>query len=434
MENRIFNEIESLNPWLKDSNAPIVALESYLPRKQEAFLKLSQWDKLITVLTGPRQAGKTTLGKNLCYNLIKTSKRFTQLIYLNCDSTIVRAWLTGVYIINELQETFGVQQFVLFLDEVQRLENPGLFVKSIHDLGMPIKLIISGSSQLEIKSKIQEYLTGRQIEALILPLSYQELPIPKQIEKNVLYGCYPQVITQSMQRILLSELYRNYINKDIIEFLKIGKPVIFEKLMVLLAHSSGQLLNYQQLATDCNISGVTIKHYINILEQTYIIKTLLPWSNNKRSEVTSNPKCYYLDNGFRNQALGNFLALESRHDKGLLIESAVFQELYKYKAQHFLDYQLHFWRTKNGAEVDFILKQNDECILPIEVKHQNFKQPNISRSLRSFITNFQPKQAVIITKNYSEKTTIDQTEVLFIPFEKINHLFELIEKMIGPYY
>lgn len=361
MESRIINELESLNPWLKNSTNSFLNLDHYIQRTQESFLKLPQWDKLITVLIGPRQAGKTTLGKSLSHDMINATQRFTQLIYLNCDSSIIREWLSGAYVINELRETFNLNQFVLFFDEVQRLENPGLLVKAIHDLGLAIKIIISGSSQLEIKSKIQEHLTGRQIEALILPLSYQEISTPKYIEKHILYGCYPQIVTQEMPRILLSELYRNYINKDIVEFLKIGKPAIFEKLMVLLAHSSGQLINYQQLANDCNVSGVTVKHYIDILEQTYVIKTLLPWSSNKRSEITSNPKCYYLDNGFRNQALGNFSAIESRQDKGLLIESAVFQEIYKHKTQHFLDYQLYFWRTKSGAEVDFILKQNDEC-------------------------------------------------------------------------
>lgn len=128
------------------------------------------------------------------------------------------------------------------------------------------------------------------------------------------------------------------------------------------------------------------------------------------------------------------LFVKATHDKGLLIESAVFQELYKYKAQHFLDYQLHFWRTTNGAEVDFILKQNDECFLPIEVKYQHFTQPKVSRSLRSFITHFQPKQAIIITHNYAEKIMIDDTKICFIPFEKMSTLFELIDKMIAQYY
>lgn len=434
MDSRIINELESLNPWLRNPDSPFLNLEKYIPRTQESFLKLTQWDNLITVLIGPRQSGKTTLGKNLCHDMIKITQRFTQLIYLNCDSSIIRQWLAGVYVISELCEFFGVRKFVLFLDEVQRLENPGLLIKAIHDLGLPIKIIISGSSQLEIKSKIQEYLTGRQIEAVILPLSYQEIPSSKNSEKHILYGCYPQIILQEMPRILLSELYRSYISKDIVEFLKIGKPIVFEKLMTLLAHSSGQLLNYQKLSSDCLVSGVTAKHYIDILEQTYIIKTILPWSNNKRNEVTSNPKCYYLDNGFRNQALGNFSSIESRQDLGLLIESAVFQEIYKHKTQHFLDYQIYFWRTKSGAEVDFVLKQNAECFLPVEIKYQNFKQPKISRSLRSFINNFQPKQAVIITKNYSEKINVESTEILFIPFSKLNQLFTIIETMIKRYY
>lgn len=430
MDNRIFNEIESFNPWLSNPEHPILPLEGYIPRIQAEPLLKAEWDDFITVITGPRQVGKTTLGKYLCREILRDKKRFNRLVYLNCDSPLIREWFSRVSVINELREAFGIDSFILFVDEVQRLENPGLIIKAIFDLKLPIKMIVTGSSQLEIKSKIQEYLTGRQIEALILPLGYQELPPPKYLEKKLLYGCYPQLVIQSSRKLLLSQLYRNYINKDIIHFLKIGKPTVFEKLMVLIAHSSGQLLNYQSLATDCGVSSVTVKNYIAVLEQTYVIKTVLPFVGNKRSEVTSNPKCYYLDNGFRNQALGNFSAIESRTDKGLLIESAVYQELYKHSSQYFLDYKIYFWRTKNGAEVDFVVQLNDQDIIPIEVKYQNFKQPKITRSFRSFIGVYQPKKAVIITKNFTSEIMIEQTKVIFVPFHRIEEVLRLVDSMV----
>lgn len=87
-----------------------------------------------------------------------------------------------------------------------------------------------------------------------------------------------------------------------------------------------------------------------------------------------------MDNGFRNQALGNFSRLENRVDAGLLIESAVFQELYKYKFQHFLNYSIHYLRTKDGAEVDFIVRVSGEEFYPIEVKYRNLNKPTVSRS------------------------------------------------------
>lgn len=425
MESRIFNEIDQMNPWLKKGVGDIFNSSQYLARTQATFLLQKEWDALVTVLVGPRQAGKTTLGKYLCQEIIKKN-RFTQLVYLNCDSAILRQWLTRVSIIGELQETFGVERFILFIDEVQRLENPGLLIKAIYDLQLPIKIIVSGSSQLEIKSKVQEHLTGRQIEAVILPLSYDELPTPKQLERQLIFGSYPQIVTAGLYKQLLSELYRRYINKDVIELLNIGKPAVFEKLMVLIAHGSGQLISYQTLATDCQLSGVSVKNYINLLEKTYVIKTVLPFLGNKRSEVTSNPKCYYLDNGFRNQALGDFASVESRSDKGLLVESAVFQELYKYKVQHFLNYKIYFWRTKNGAEVDFVLKQSDQNILPIEVKYQSFSQPKVTRSFRSFIQAYQPGQALVISKDYSEEIMIESTKVIFIPLFRMKKILELI--------
>lgn len=423
MDEKIISQLNMMNPWLKNPMISFLANEDFVPRKQLDILLKPEWDQLVTVLIGPRQAGKTTLGKQVCQKLVE-EKRFNQLIYLNCDSPLIRHWLQDIHVLQELIEEFNLEKFILFFDEAQRLENPGLFIKSLSDLKLPIKIIVSGSSQLEIRSKIQEHLTGRQFEATILPLSYAELGSTLSLAKELIYGCYPQIVTHQEKKLLLAQLYQNYVNRDIIEILRVGNPIVLEKMMTLIAHSSGQLLNFQTLATDCHVSTTMVRNYFSILEKTYVLQTIFPFTGNKRNEITSNPKCYYLDNGFRNQALGNFASLENRVDKGLLVESAVFQEIVKYKAQHFLDFKIYFWRTKGGAEVDFVIYKNPDDFFPVEVKYINFKSPSVSRSFRSFIEAYQPHQGIIVTQDFQAKILIGKTNVLFIPLRKLNKMFE----------
>lgn len=428
MHNQLINLIHQANPWLQNKDAPILS-DDYIPRLQLEKLLLKEWDTLWLILIGPRQAGKTTLARYLSQQLIR-ERRFETLIYLNCDILEIRQWLKSPLFIQEILDQFQIKKPIILIDEVQRLENPGLLLKACADLKLHIKMIATGSSQLEIKSKVQEYLTGRHIESLILPLSYSE--IGKIHESEWIYGCYPAVIKTSEKSIILRQLYQDYISKDIIEILKISKPDAMQKLITLMAHSSGQLINYNQLAADCQISIPTIQQYLSILENTYVLARLKPFVGNKRKEITSNPVFYFIDNGFRNQALGNFsYPVETRPDVGLLVQSAVFQELLKFKVQHFLDFSLHFWRTQSGAEVDFVLYQHADCIIPIEVKFKTFKTPTLSKGFHSFIEAYQPRVGFFITKDFNKKIKINNCEVTFISIAHLNVLFEALKKILN---
>lgn len=425
MNIELIEEIQQVNPWFQDKNRPIFDTEGYIERQHDKILLLDDWDRLWTILIGPRQSGKTTLGKFLCKRLLE-EKRFNQLVYLNCDHIAIREWLRTSAFLNEARSRFNLDNFILFLDEVQRLENPGVLLKSIADLGLPIKMIASGSSQLEIKSRVQEHLTGRHLECLVLPFNSVELADAMSFNENVVYGCYPQIVKSSQKAILLNQLYSDYIAKDIIEILRVGKPDVIQKLIGLIAHSSGQLVNYEQLATDCRVSIPTVQNYLSILERTYVIMALTPFVGNKRTEITSNPIYYFLDNGFRNQALRNFSDIETRTDAGLLVEGYIFQEILKLKTALFLDFDIHYWRTKAGAEVDLVLYRNDQCILPIEVKHRGFKRPKVTRGMRSFIQAYNPKQAIVMTRDFIDSTDIDGCAISFIPASRVRDLLQII--------
>lgn len=249
------------------------------------------------------------------------------------------------------------------------------------------------------------------------------------IEQLLLYGAYPQIIATPHKQLLLERIYQDYIHKDIIEFLKLAKPDSFQKCLSLLAHSSGQLVNYNQLSADCQVNSTTVKHYITVLQQTYVIATVTPFVGNKRTEITTNPIIYFLDNGFRNHALNNFNDLSSRTDAGLLVEGLVFQEIYKCITQSFLNLSIHYWRTKSGAEVDFVIYKNDTSFLPIEVKYRTMTSPGITRGYRSFLQAYQPKQAIIITKDFSGQQIFEGIPVTFIPLVYLKELFKIIHDL-----
>lgn len=429
MDLNLLQDIEQLNPWFQASGHPIINKATFVPRTQITELLDPEWDAYWTVLMGPRRAGKTTLGKYLAEQLLE-GKRYPQLLYLNCDYRSIREWLSSPSFISQAQEQFSLETFILFIDEVQRIENPGLLLKAIIDLGLPLKCITTGSSQLEIKSKVQEYLTGRQFTSIILPFSCSEWNMENELDEILVYGCYPQVLKSSKKESQLREIYNSYVQKDIIEILKIGKSDIFQQLITLIAHGSGQLVNYNQLASDCKVSVTIVRNYLNIMEQTFLIVKVTPFVGNKRAEVTSNPMYYFIDNGFRNIALRNFSSLPARNDAGLLVENFVFQEIYKFKTQHYLSFDIHYWRTKSGAEVDFVLFKNTDYFLPIEVKYRSMNKPTVSRGFRSFIEAYRPKKAIYITKDLISTLEIDDCVVHFIPLKQLSKLFELIDSVI----
>lgn len=429
MDIHLFREVDQLNPWLKQPSALILDEPDYIPRVQSSELLATEWDKYWTVLIGPRRAGKTTLGKYIAQSLIQQG-RYSTLLYLNCDYLSIRQWLQSPVFIQEALDTWKLQSPILFIDEVQRIENPGLLLKAVIDLGYPIKHIATGSSQLEIKSKVQEFLTGRQLSSLILPLSHEEWSLEKSLEEVLIFGCYPQVLRSTRKELQLTEIYNNYVQKDIVEILKVSRPDVFQNLITFVAHQSGQLVNYTQLATDCKISNTLIRNYLNILEKTYVIEKVTPFVGNKRVEVTSNPIYYFIDNGFRNIALRNFSSLHSRSDLGLLVEGFVFQELFKFKAQHYLTFDIHYWRTKSGAEVDFVIYKNENQFIPIEVKYRNMSKPTVSKGFRSFIEAYQPPQAIIITNSLMGKIEIGSSTVHFIPLAHLKSVFDLIKGVL----
>jgi predicted AAA+ superfamily ATPase len=394
--------------------------------------------KEITLIVGPRQVGKTTLMLEL---LEKLKKKGEKVVYLNLDyESDKRYFESQDILLNKLNLEIGKRGYV-FIDEIQRKENAGLFLKGIYDMQPDYKFIISGSGSIELKEKIQESLTGRKRMFELLPVSFPEFVNYKtgykyedklvdffELEKEkteihlkefLSFGGYPRVITEESiieKRKVIDEIYRSYIEKDIISMLNIDRPDAFSLLIKLLAAGTGNILNYSQTASASGISVITLKKYLWYAEKTYIIKMLNPYFRNSVKELTKSRTAYFYDIGMRNFANNSFDLVLNQNETGFVFQNFIMNiisENLRWKG-----WSLHYWRTTDKAEVDFVINKNSE-IIPLEVKYSIIKKSLVKRSLRSFIERYSPKRAFIVSLNYSDTVIVDNTEVLFIPFYKI---------------
>lgn len=353
-------------------------------------------EKEATILLGPRQVGKTTLMKELRKYLIEDKNILaSNIFFFNLD-------ILGDQELFESQEKFiaflkerSQRNFLyIFIDEAQKIKQAGTFIKGVYDLDLPIKLILSGSSSLEIKNKLGEPLTGRKKLFTILPFSWEEFldykepgfkktafvstmitseekyKLTSYWDEYLAYGGYPRVVTEDDKNIkqeLLEEIYGSYIEKDIAGFLKIKEPLAFSNLVKLLAIQNGQLANTHGISKALNLNQRTVEKYLYYLEQTFVIAKLPPFFSNAKKELVKMPKIYFFDTGLKNLLTADFSGLSHRKDKGELLENFVFNEL---KRKLNKTDKLNFWRNKAGAEVDFVIRQG-AVLSAFEVKAKN---------------------------------------------------------------
>ncbi|MDI6793188.1 MAG: ATP-binding protein [bacterium] len=427
-----------------------------LPRKIEETLRKALSQKPIRVLLGSRQVGKTSLMLRLILYLSeKEQVPPSQIVYLDLEFPQILSQIDGLYGEDFLSflKARGVntqEDVFIFIDEVHYLENPSSFLKILHDHYSNLKLTVSGSSSLQIKHKFKETLTGRKRIFEINPLDFEEFlefknspllerkrtinlelilaeevrpdiselrflatDFNKLFEEFIIFGGYPEVILLPSiedKTALLAEIYRSYIRRDIKDFAKIGNVSAFNNLVELLGYQIGNLINLSELCNSLNISRPTVENHLFLLENTFVISLISPYYTNRRQEIIKSSKVFFHDTGLRNSLGRDFDPINNRIDKGALFENAVWGELHK----HLQTLQeLHFWRSKSKAEVDFILRDKD--MLPLEAKYRPFKKTTIPSGLRSFIKTYQPKAACVITKDFWGQTELNSTPVFFIP-------------------
>jgi predicted AAA+ superfamily ATPase len=402
----------------------------------------------ITLLVGARQVGKTMLLKMLKEYLVEEEKMEPEcILFFNLD--IVKDWelfQNQPDFISYLRSR-AVKKLVVMVDEAQKVPNCASFFKGVYDSQLPVKLVLSGSASFELKSKLKESLSGRKKVFNLESFSFLEYLKAKDLElcklikngksvshpdrrslishykKYLLWGGYPRVVlskTNKQKIDILAEIYSSYIDRDIVGFLEVKNKLRFSNLVKLLAGQIGSLINLSELSASSGLDRDTTERYLNALTETFVITPLYPYYTNPQQEIIKQNKYYFKDSGIRNYAQENYAKMETRADRGFLFENNIMKELVLLRNPFT---QLRFWRTKQGAEVDFIVVEQRSRLIPVEAKLQ-LNKPSVSLGLRSFIKKFNPKKAVVVNLGiYEQEMKVDRTRVFFVhPFELDNYL------------
>lgn len=319
------------------------------------------------IIYGPRQVGKSTLLRMVEQKINRNT------LLLNCDNQDIRRMLTEPGI-NDLRRLFGPHEVVI-IDEAQRVLNIGLTLKLITDQMPEVRLMVTGSSSLDLSNRINEPLTGRKFEYQMFPLSIKELTdhfgfieTRRNLEQYLIYGTYPDVINHpGNEREILNNLVSSYLFKDVFMYQDIRKPEFVEQLLEALALQAGSEVSYHELSNRLKTDSHTVQRYISLLEKAFIIFRLRSFSRNLRNELIKSRKIFFYDNGVRNAILGNFSPLHARTDQGMLWENFFIAERMKYLNYRKIYAKRYFWRTRQQQEIDYI-EEVDGQLTAFEIK------------------------------------------------------------------
>ena len=369
-------------------------MKRYIERAMEPVLRRAVAEFPALILTGPRQAGKTTLLKHLFEEDYE---------YLSLQLPDVRAAAQAD------PRTF-LARFPppVIYDEVQYAPELLSYVKERidQDRSRPGQFILTGSQNLLLMEKVSESLAGRAAVFRLLPLSRREahgrprapfpweakegsgigvLPSPDALWGEFLRGSYPELVANPGRDEALwhSSYLQTYLERDVRTLRQVGDLTQFQSFLRALAARTGQLLNLSELSRDLGVAVNTAKAWLSVLEATHQVIILRPYFANVGKRLVKTPKVYFTDVGTLCQLTGlsdpNHAAAGPM--AGPILETAVLSEIVKTLWNRGSEPEVYFWRTSAGEEVD-LLVQASGTLIPIEVKLSATPRPAMASSVR----------------------------------------------------
>lgn len=370
-------------------------MKTYIKRSIEPVLKKAAQQFPAVVLTGPRQAGKTTLLKHL----------FSQTHrYISLEPPDIRAAAAS-----DPRGFMELYSPPVIFDEIQYAPELLFYVKEKIDENRDQygQYILTGPQNILLLKQVTETLAGRTAVLKLLPLSYIEmqdrpmelfpwekteppshkkLPIREFLDL-CLRGCYPELIEHPEKDATLwqSSYIQTYLERDVRALRQIGDLTQFQTFLKAVAARSAQLFDISDVSKDIGVAVNTIKAWLAILEATYQIIILRPYHANITKRLIKTPKIYFTDVGTLCYLIGlrDQEHLLSGPMMGAVVETFVLTEIFKRLQSRGLEPQLYFWRTATGSEVDLLIDTQDG-IVPIEIKSSSTPNPCMADGIRSF--------------------------------------------------
>jgi len=333
-------------------------MKGYISRIIESQIKKYIRSFSVLGITGPRQSGKSTTLQEI---LSESYSYITFDDFKNVD-----------LFYNDPDRFMSIYSNHVIFDEVQRVPEIFNYIKLAvdNDRDNYGKFVITGSSQFAFYKKITESLAGRIGLITLFPLQFSEIPDAlKSISQ--FKGSYPEIIKKEYRdsEKWYSSYLDTYVERDVRSLINIGELSDFRKLLTLLAANTSQILNISELSRDMGISVKTVKRWISVLEASYIVFRIYPHFKNLGKRLIKSPKLYFYDTGLVSFLTG--VSTQELYEKGPMagpiFENYIVSEILKklrHSGQH---WQLYYFRTSNGLEVDLIVDKGISKEL-IEIK------------------------------------------------------------------
>jgi predicted AAA+ superfamily ATPase len=389
----------------------------YIKRLLEDKIRNGAKSFPVIALIGPRQAGKTTLAKNI----------FTDYLYVNLELPETRQFAKND------PKTFLLQSKKMIIDEIQNVPKLFSYIQVLVDEDKEKKFVISGSSNFNLLKKVSQSLAGRVGLFDVLPFSLLEL---KDINKNneisdflIKDGLFPRVVIgESDANIWYQSYIQTYIEKDVRLLSDIELLDKFYVFIKSLSMRVGGVLNYTNISQEVGVAVNTIKKWVKILEASFIIYLLKPYTGSRKGQIIKSPKVFFCDTGLLCSLLGITDAeeLRSDHNFGNIFENFVIMETVKYNNLNNYS-RLFFYRNSEGKEIDLII-ENTKNLSLIEIKTSNITKTEFTQS----IENVEKKIKGVTDKSifYRGKENYALDKVNYISNIKgIEKIYKLVNKI-----
>jgi predicted AAA+ superfamily ATPase len=355
---------------------------SLYPRLIEPHIAEALLDTPVVLLAGPRQAGKTTLVRQIA--------RQQGLRYLTMDDELA--------LLSAREDPVGMIRSLdrAVIDEVQRAPQLLLAIKkSVDEDRRPGRFLLTGSADLMSLPTVADSLAGRMETLTLLPLSQSEINsrsanwidsafadrilkadqpvLGSDLIDRVLRGGYPEAISRATakRRMAWARQYIDaIIQRDVRDVAGIEKLDQLPRFLRALAQTAGQMCNSTQLGGQVGLDGKTVSRYVGVFEQMYLLKRIDVWARNRLNRVIKTPKLQFIDSGLLATLL-NLTAEEAQQDRtrfGNVLETFVFGELLKHTTTADGDYRLMYYRDADKFEVDVVIENGAGQLVGVEVK------------------------------------------------------------------
>jgi len=419
MELSILNE---WNPWWENKGL-IKDLEG-TPRPFYKHLLDSVEVKEITVITGVRRSGKSTLMYQIISSLLKKGVNPRQILFVNLeDKKLVKSSLEDIYMAYR-ENLNPSKKAYIFLDEIHRKDGWESWIRKKYDLKTNDKFVISGSCSYLLRKEYSTLLTGRNLTFEVFPLTFEEfllfnnikinrenlrrgiildktkIPILNSLKKYLNFGGFPEVFFKKddFKTKLLEQYFDDIIYKDIIDRYNLNSQKAKDLALYLLTNFTGTV-SLRNMRNSLGISYDTIKDYIAYFKEAFLVFILDHFSYSFKEQKTLASKTYCIDNGLRNAVSFKF-----SKDEGKLAENLVFLELRRRGED------VYYW--KNGGEVDFIIKEKNSLLKAINVSYTDEIKERELKPLLEFKERFKrTDKLIVITKDLEKRSG----ETRFVP-------------------